>query len=183
FLMGVDCKVFDMETEPEARALAEVMAGMYVKGVQHTKAGKMTGLLFTRVAHPSTFLNNEGSGPPTQRWPIQYQGETGLIAAYQFVRDRFPDAYFIQGNLRGYSYSAPKATLTISGTTFRTNAPVFRPIDVGSQIAPGSGNGRATITQYVSPTEVRVSIQQAFGASSYGANANGGSPNWKLQIP
>lgn len=183
YLMGVDCKVFDMETEPEARALAEVMAGTYVKGVQHTKAGKMTGLLFTRVAHPSTFLNNEGSGPPTQRWPIQYQGETGLIAAYQFVRDRFPDAYFIQGNLRGYSYSAPKATLTISGTTFRTSAPVFRPIDVGSQIAPGSGNGRATITQYVSPTEVRVSIQQAFGASSYGANANGGSPNWKLQIP
>jgi len=75
------------------------------------------------------------------------------------------------GRARG---AAANATLTMSSTTGATtinsSAAVFQASDVGSQIwknydTRGNGGGQATITQYVSPTQVLANVEAPFDST------------------
>lgn len=66
----------------------------------------------------------------------------------------------------------PGQTAVGTGVTFTASAAVFRAGDVGSELwkkpdrDSGAGSGRATITAYVSPTQVTASITVAFDSTA-----------------
>ncbi len=157
----VDCAFQTVLPQPDATLTADSAVGLgAIVGYQALVGGKNYG-----AATVVRVVDDDGAGPGTGALIMVNRDPTGAVTSLTILSQGsgyvFPRFVIEDPSGQGQGFSANPELNNIAN--FTASAPIFHMTDIGKIIR--MGGCYATVTGYVSPTQVRATIQNPIGTT------------------